>query len=110
MYTRQVVEELLFLVFYPDGRGDLRAPAPGMPTAKADPALSGTVMAVVADLRNAWGRAGLSLDEKRAMFVTLVLGAGWTGGGRLLGCVRQTVTARVEAGVGKMVEFLNGEI
>ncbi len=79
-----------------------------MPRGTTNPATGGTLAAHLADVRSAWQRAPLSIEERRAL--VLVVGLDWTQQETAHNqrVDQSTVSRRVRAGLSKMVDFLSG--
>lgn len=85
------------------------APPMDMPRAASDPATAGGHWAMYADARVAYARAGLTLEEKQALFCLYCLGDSQRSAGRRLGVRDVTVGARSDSGLQKMLAYLNGK-
>jgi RNA polymerase sigma factor (sigma-70 family) len=110
-YSVELVEHLLPAVVYRDtayGMTGLAAPEPGMPKGQCDPARGGTLFAHLADIRTAWDRAVLPLDQRKALFLHIVVGWAAAEVAQELGCSERTVNRYVERGLSRMTDYLNG--
>lgn len=111
-YTPALIESLLPVLWNEALVAGIQTdtgPAPDMPKSKSNPAHSGTHMAHVVDIRNAWANALLSTDMGRALF--LVYGCGWTQGevGEIHGVTRQAVSYRINSAIAMIALHLNGK-
>jgi DNA-directed RNA polymerase specialized sigma24 family protein len=112
-YDRRSVEALLPTVWDELAAYGLRAddvPDPGMPKAKANPAHSNTLYAMLADIRQAWKRADIPQVERQALLLRFGLGWEYDEIGYNQGVVKSAAHYRVERGVGRMTAWLNGDI
>lgn len=80
-----------------------------MPRAKANPAHGFTLPAMMADIQQAWKYAPLKIKERRALL--LAYGMGWTHEeiGYNQGVTRRGAGLRIERGVGRITNWLNGD-
>ncbi|MFF4244277.1 hypothetical protein ACFYY2_07355 [Streptomyces sp. NPDC001822] len=110
-YDRRIVEHLLPAVWDGEAAYGIRnpqAPDADMPKGTVDKKAAGTLFAHLADIRQGWATAPLSLVEKRALFMRFALD--WEDQ-RI--AAREAVTDRavryrLERGVGKLAAHLNG--
>lgn len=108
-YRPEAIEQYLPLVWDWQAKiEDPYAPDPDMPKVKANPKTGGTELAIYADLRNAYENGGLTLNDKRALF--LRYGLGWTQKqiGTYLGLRQQLVSDRLGLALARVRLFLNG--
>lgn len=111
-YDRRTVEAILTVAWDETvgyGVSQEYEPAHDMPKAKANPAHGNTILAMLADVHRAFDHSGLTITEKRALF--LYFGCRWTYG---MVAFNQSISEsaarlRAERGVGRMVAWLNGE-
>ncbi|MFH8414324.1 sigma factor-like helix-turn-helix DNA-binding protein [Streptomyces collinus] len=111
-YTRATVERTLPAVFDPDaayGMKNEQAPDADMPKGHVDKKKGSDFPAQLADVRQGWDTADLTLDEKRA--IVMRYGLDWTYEeiGGLFSVNKSTAQRRAERGVGKLTAHLNGE-
>ncbi|GGK13430.1 hypothetical protein GCM10010124_02470 [Pilimelia terevasa] len=110
-YDRRLVERLLPTVWDPYaayGITDSTAPDPDMPRARVDPAIRGTLYAHLADIKTGWQRAPLRPEERQAVLLYYGLDQDQRHIAHVQGVTRQTVGERVDRGVGRIVDCLNG--
>lgn len=110
-YTVAEVEELLGLMWDPDavyGVQDPHSPDGDMPRAKGDPSHGNNLFAELADIRQGWARADLTLSERRSVLMTY--GLCWTQEmvAAHEGVSQQAISLRKCKGVDKIVAYLNG--
>lgn len=111
-YDRESVETLLPSVWddsYAYGLQQERVPDPGMPKAKANPAHSNTLFAMLGDIRQAWRYTEVPQVERQALL--LRFGFGWKEReiGYNQGVSQQAAQQRIERGVGRLTAWLNGD-
>lgn len=111
-YNRLLVEHLIPAIWDQSaayGIANPYAPDKDMPKAIADKKAGSPLAAHLADIRSAWKRADIPQVQRQA--ILLSFGFGWTQ--REIAAyqeVRQaTVCARIDAGVGRVTAWLNGE-
>lgn len=111
-YTRTLVEQLLPAVWDSSsayGMDDPTAPDPDMPRATVDPSHGGTLLAHLADIKTGWTCAYIPLRERQAMILRYGMGLTHAEIGQQLGVSRQAIAERLTEGVGRLVEYLNGD-
>ena len=84
------------------------APPPDMPKATANPSHAGSHMVHMADLYQAYRRAGLSLGQRQVLFLrfgldSLIDEIAWD-----LSIDERTVRRRLDSGIGKIRASMNG--
>ncbi|WP_282703780.1 hypothetical protein [Streptomyces sp. CC219B] len=110
-YDRRLVEHLLPAVWDVEAAYGIRnptAPDADMPKGTVDKKSAGVLFAHLADIRQGWKTAPLSLGERRVLFMRFALD--WDD--RRI-AAREAVTDRairyrLERGVGKLAAHLNG--
>lgn len=85
------------------------APDPDMPKVKADPKLSGTVLAMLADIRSAWKKAPLEVEDRKAMFLTYALDWSQQEVADVSAVTQQSVSNRLARGMAIVLFTLNGK-
>lgn len=86
------------------------SPDPDMPKVKSDPKLSGTILAMLADIRSAWKDAPLLLVDRQTLLLTYGLDWVWYDVAHCTGTERQaTVSERNSRGLGVLLHTLNGK-
>lgn len=85
------------------------APDPEMPKGTSDPRRSTDAWAALADIQRAWKLAGLTLRQRQAVLLVHALDYTHEEAARSLGVSRPAVSQHAEAGVGRLMFFLNGE-
>lgn len=111
-YSRESVEELMPAIWDDSYCYGLdrkpNIPDPDMPRSKANPAHGNNLAAAIADIRQGWKKADLTLNERRALF--LAHGAGWKQSEVAFnqGVSQQAISLRVQNGIAKIVATLNG--
>jgi len=111
-YTPALIEFVLSVMWDEHAWSGVAAPgAPerGMPRAKSDPSHSGNLMAHMADVRRAWGEAGLGQTEAGALFLIAVCRMTERGAADELGISDSTVRRHAESGMNKLATHLNGK-
>jgi len=86
-----------------------QGPDEGMPRAATDKSHANTGYAIYADIRRAWDKAPLSLEQRQAVF--LAYGLGWTQEqiGEALGFSHQTAMRRIDSAIETVATHLNGK-
>lgn len=112
MYTRELVETLVPAVWdgeyaYGLPRPDTM-PDPDMPKGWTNPKEGNKHYAYIADIKTAWAKADIPLDERRAMFLRFVLDSTVEVVAAYEGCAKSTAHERIYRGIGKLVAHLNG--
>ena len=111
LYDRRLVEAMLPYVFDDSivwGMKVDTAPDPDMPRGSKDPSKGWNSFAHLVDVRRAWALAGLSDDQRRAVFLHYALDYTEEEAATQLGAPRSTVEYRIERGVGLLAAWLNG--
>ena len=110
-YDRQLVELLMPAVWdeaYCFGMQVENAPDADMPRSQPNKATGNTLWAHLADIRIGWQKAPLTIEERRALFLTYCMD--WTQREIAFNqsCSQKTISNRLYTGVGKIVAQLNG--
>jgi len=111
-YSRDEVEALLPAVWDRDavwGIPKKDAPDPDMPKAAGDPRKSNALWDLIIDVRSAWEKAPLTLNERRALLLRFGTDMKQDEIAELLGRKRQNIGTSIYTGVGKLVAHLNGD-
>ena len=112
-YTRELVERLLPAVwdkeFVYSGLDNPYRPDPDMPKVIANPKTGNTIYAYLADIGSAWKCAPLTPVERKALFLRFGLDFKQVHVGEQLRMRRQSAAEHIDAGVGRIVMYLNGE-
>lgn len=111
-YTPALIESLLPVLWDESlvaGIQGESGPAPDMPKAKTNPAHSGTHMAHVVDIRNAWSRTLLAEQHRIVLFLTY--GCGWTQTeiAEDIGASQSTVSRYINGAIALIAHELNGK-
>lgn len=85
------------------------APDPDMPSPKADPKLSGTILAMLADIRSAWRKAPLVHEDRKALFLTYALDWSQQEVADVSVVDQSTISRRLSRGLGILLLHLNGK-
>ena len=110
-YTRELVEFLLPAVWDQDahlGMVQPTAPPQDMPRGSTNKATSGTLAAHLVDIRSAWAKADLAIEERQALLLRYGLDMTESFSAFWLDRPRTTVQYHLYKGVGKLVAQLNG--
>ncbi|GGN40028.1 DNA-directed RNA polymerase specialized sigma24 family protein [Actinoplanes campanulatus] len=109
-YERELVERLLPAVWDPGMVvvENPTAPDPDMPRTKSNPKTANTIYAMLADIRRAWRHAPATLAERQAMLLRYGMGMSKTETGHILGIGRKAASQRLDLGVGRLADYLNG--
>ncbi|MGW0895902.1 hypothetical protein ACWD0G_02725 [Streptomyces goshikiensis] len=110
-YERRLVEHLLPAVWDVEAAYGIRtptAPDADMPKGTVDKRAAGTLFAHLADIRQGWKAAPLSLAEKRALFMRFALDWDDLRIASREGVTDRAIRYRLERGVGKLAAHLNG--
>ncbi|MFI5861785.1 hypothetical protein [Streptomyces sp. NPDC051546] len=110
-YERRLVEHLLPAVWDVEAAYGIRtptAPDADMPKGTVDKRAAGTLFAHLADIRQGWKAAPLSLAEKRALFMRFALDWDDLRIAAREGVTDRAIRYRLERGVGKLAAHLNG--
>lgn len=111
-YTRREVEALLPAVWDRQAAYGLQnpyAPAPDMPKAATNKAQANTLYAMLADIRTAWSKAPLTTKQRQALEYRFRGDLKEQEIGEALGVHKSNVSRRVEAGIGGLAAWLNGD-
>lgn len=113
-YDRQRVEQALPAVwddhFLREGLpSPTERPEAGSPRSKADPSHGNGHIAVIADVKRAWDHAPLTQKQKQGLLLRFGFGEEYKAIGYTLGIDKASALRRVEAGVGTIVAWLNGD-
>ncbi|WP_372411830.1 hypothetical protein [Streptomyces luteireticuli] len=111
MYDRRLVEHLLPAVWDQEaayGIRNLQAPDADMPKGTADPKAASALFAHLADIRQGWATAPLSIGERQALVLRYGADVSDEEAGGLQGVTDRAVRYRCERGVGKLAAHLNG--
>lgn len=108
-YTAELVRESLYLIWREPDTEPSPATDADLIRGTVDPKTGGTWMAVMADMRSAWGFTNLTLNEERAL--TLFFGADATQDyiAWQLDLSQQRVSQLITSGVEKITDSLNGK-
>lgn len=113
-YTTDMVTFLLPAVWdesYAYGLPDKAdAPDRDMPRSAGNKARQNTHWAYIADIKRAWERTPLTLNERRALVLSFGLSWNQTEIAAHEGVSRRPIAKRIEHGIAKMTAFLNGAI
>lgn len=110
-YTPEMVALLLPAV-WDSGVTQVRnphEPDPDMPKVKADPKLSGTILAMLADIRSAWKCAPLVHEDRVALFLTYAVDWSQQEVADVSVVDRSTVSRRLARGLNILLFTLNGK-
>lgn len=111
-YDRQDVERLLPAVwddkYLTDGFRDDSAPDPDMPRGSVDHSKGGGTVVAIADIRQAWERADLSVKQRQALLLRYGMDEPIADAARLLGVSKPSVSERCFVGVTNLMRQLNG--
>lgn len=112
-YDRLAVEAIVFAIWDEDaayGVQNERVPDPGMPKAKANPAHSNTLYAMLADIRQAWRFTDIPQVERQALL--LHYGLGWEPKEIAYnqGVTQRAAAYRIERAIGRLTAWLNRDI
>lgn len=111
-YDRQAVERLLPAVwddkYLVDGFRSDEAPDPDMPKGSVDKSKSGGHVVAIADIRQAWKYAPVTLKQRQALLLRYGMDEPVEDVALLLGIHKRKVQERLERGVGVLTYWLNG--
>jgi hypothetical protein len=110
-YDRRLVELLLPAVWDVDAAYGIRSPtAPDadMPRGTVDPRAASILFAHLADIRQGWAAAPLTLGERQALILRYGVDLPDNEAGALQGVTGRAARYRCERGVGKIAAHLNG--
>lgn len=112
-YDRRAVEALLPAVwddaFMVHGIVTEERRDPEMPGSKPDPTKLNTHLAAIADMRTAWKKAELTRRERQVLLLAYGMDMPRKEVGPVLKIARATVYRDLDAGVGRLVAWLNGK-
>lgn len=110
-YTPELVDRLLPAVWdYTITQvANPTAPDPDMPKVKQDPKLSGTILAMLADIRSAWRTAPLLHEDRVALFLTHAFDWSQQEVADISSVSQQSVSIRLSRGIGVILHTLNGK-
>jgi DNA-directed RNA polymerase specialized sigma24 family protein len=111
-YNRAIVEKMLPAVWDADaayGMKNETRPDPDMPKGHVDKKKGSSFLVHIADVRQAWRYADLSLDEKRSVLLRYGLDLTFEEIAEEFGVNKSTTQRRSERGVGKLTAHLNGD-
>lgn len=111
-YSPELVEQILPAVWDEDvvwGVQNPHSPDPDMPRSKGSPKEANTLWAHIGDVRWAWSEAFLPATERRALFLTYVMG--WTQEeiGFNQEVSHQAVSKRIKKGLERLTNWLNND-
>ena len=86
-----------------------RAPDPDMPKVKADPKVSGTVLALLADIRIAWATAPILPEDRQALLLTYGLDWSQQEIADIQAGTQQAVSRQLARGIAVILFWLNGK-
>lgn len=114
-YDRATVERTLPWVWdtthaYAYGVRDPRAADADMPQGRGDPSHGNAILAVILDVRSALRGAGLTADEREALYLRYARDLIPLEIGELQETPRRTIVSRLERAVGRLVDELNGTV
>lgn len=110
-YDRRLVEHLLPAVWDPEAAYGLRSPTAldaDMPKGTVDPKSASILFAHLADIRQGWATAPLSVGERQALVLRYGADLPDEEAGAIQGVTDRAVRYRCERGVGKIAAHLNG--
>ncbi|PPT14786.1 hypothetical protein [Streptomyces cinnamoneus] len=110
-YDRRLVEHLLPAVWDREAAYGIRnptAPDADMPKGSVDKKTAGVLFAHLADIRQGWATAPLSLGERQALLLRYGADLPDDEAGVLQGVTGRAVRYRRERGVGKLAAHLSG--
>jgi DNA-directed RNA polymerase specialized sigma24 family protein len=84
-------------------------PEPGMPKAQSDVSHGNSIFAMLADVRDAWRDADLSLAGRQCVLLRYGLDWEYAEIGAARGVRKQSAQEATERAVGKLTAHLNGE-
>ncbi|AXQ62370.1 sigma factor-like helix-turn-helix DNA-binding protein [Streptomyces sp. NPDC014802] len=111
-YNRAIVEKMLPAVWDQDaayGMKNETKPDPDMPKGHVDKKKGSDFLVHIADVRQAWKRAELTLDERRSVLLRYGFDLTFEEIAEEFGVNKSTTQRRSERGVGKLAAHLNGE-
>ncbi|MFF7800281.1 hypothetical protein [Streptomyces olivaceus] len=111
-YNRALVEHILPAVWDADAAYGIKqetSPDADMPKVKANPKLANTMYAHIADIKQAWRRAELTLIERQSIVLRYGFDYGYEEIGTLRGVRKSAAQEASDRAVGKLTAYLNGE-
>lgn len=111
-YSRALVEQILPAVWDAEtayGIKQENSPDADMPKVKANPKLANTLYAHIADIRQAWKRAELTLIERQSLLLRYGLDYSYDEIGVLRDVQKSGAQRATERAVGKVTAWLNGD-
>ncbi|AXQ65243.1 sigma factor [Streptomyces phage Thestral] len=111
-YNRAIVEKMLPAVWDQDaayGMKNETKPDPDMPKGHVDKKKGSDFLVHIADVRQAWKLAELTLDERRSVLLRYGFDLTFEEIAEEFGVNKSTTQRRSERGVGKLAAHLNGE-
>lgn len=110
-YTPELVDRLLPAVWdYSIVQvSNPTAPDPDMPKVKQDPKLSGTILAMLADIRSAWRKAPLVHEDRVALLLTYAFDWSQQEIADISSVSQRSVSSRLARGTGILLFTLNGK-
>jgi DNA-directed RNA polymerase specialized sigma24 family protein len=111
-YDRSLVERILPAVWDPEAAYGIKqetAPDADMPKVKANPKLANTLYAHIADIKQAWKCAELTLIERQSLLLRYGLDYSYEEIGALRGVQKSGAQRATERAVGKVTAWLNGD-
>lgn len=110
-YSADMIVTLLPAVWSDDmcyGLQDDTAPDPDMPRGYTNKARGNDLWAYIADIRNAYANAGLTVRHKQCLVLCYGMGMSVRDAGELLGIGKSTVNREINLAVSMLGAFLNG--
>ncbi|MFE4451389.1 hypothetical protein [Streptomyces sp. NPDC056796] len=111
-YTRAIVEHLLPAVWDRDAAYGVKAetfPEPGMPKASTDVSKGNSIFAMLADVREGWRTAELTVIERQSVVLRYGMDMAFEEIGATRGVQKSAAQRATERAVGKLAAHLNGE-
>lgn len=111
-YTRALVEHILPTIWDADAAYGLKqenAPDADMPKVKANPKLANTLFAHIADIKQAWKCAELTLIERQSIVLRYGLDYSYDEIAAARGVRKSAAQEATERAVGKVTAWLNGD-
>ncbi|MGM9381145.1 sigma factor-like helix-turn-helix DNA-binding protein [Streptomyces antibioticus] len=111
-YNRAIVEKMLPAVWDQDaayGMKNETKPDPDMPKGHVDKKKGSDFLVHIADVRQAWRLAELTIDERRSVLLRYGFDLTYEEIADEFGVNKSTTQRRSERGVGKLAAHLNGE-
>jgi DNA-directed RNA polymerase specialized sigma24 family protein len=111
-YSRALVEHILPAVWDAEAAYGIKqenTPDADMPKVKANPKLANTLYAHIADIKQAWKRAELTVIERQSLLLRYGLDYSYAEVGTLRGVQKSAAQRATERAVGKVTAWLNGD-